>query len=490
MNRAQTHAAAEPARVMSLGGRAQIVRISKPRPPAAAPSPAAVQAPAEGQPTAPHPENATAPAAAGGMHSAQTLPEPPADERYARHITWRDDQTPKAAEPEPPPTPEEETGPAVPEPPEPGFPRYRRHATGQARVTYDGRDIYLGPYGSPESFEAYRRVHAELRLGFTVDRLTLGHARANRKDGAPVTVHDVLEGFRADHAKRVGYSAANEQRHASMFAGDIYGSIRATDFRPPQLLTVRDCMLRQGLSRRIINRRVKAVVKAFRWAAARMMIPAETWAALSAVPNLRAGETEAREPKRVQPADERSVRAVIDSLPPALGAMLELQMITGMRSGELCRLTPAMIDRSGPVWKYSDPLHKTRKYGVERVIALGPRAQALLSPWMDGPADAAVFSPAKTYPWLHNGNKARKTAWNVNGYGIAVAKAVARVRRGDPTIRPFHPHQLRHLFATNVRERFGLDAAQAALGHLNLAATQIYAKVRADVSAKVAGEIG
>jgi hypothetical protein len=35
------------------------------------------------------------------------------------------------------------------------LPSYRKHSSGQARVTIGGRDHMLGPYGSPESKEAY-----------------------------------------------------------------------------------------------------------------------------------------------------------------------------------------------------------------------------------------------------------------------------------------------------------------------------------------------
>ncbi len=41
-------------------------------------------------------------------------------------------------------------------------PKYRRHkAKGLAVVTLNGRDIYLGPYGSAESKSEYRRLIAE-----------------------------------------------------------------------------------------------------------------------------------------------------------------------------------------------------------------------------------------------------------------------------------------------------------------------------------------
>jgi hypothetical protein len=42
------------------------------------------------------------------------------------------------------------------------IPSYLPHpASGQARVRFNGRDIYLGPYGSAESQQAYARFIAE-----------------------------------------------------------------------------------------------------------------------------------------------------------------------------------------------------------------------------------------------------------------------------------------------------------------------------------------
>jgi hypothetical protein len=41
-------------------------------------------------------------------------------------------------------------------PNKPRVPGYRPHSRGQARVTLEGRDYLLGPFGSDESKEAYR----------------------------------------------------------------------------------------------------------------------------------------------------------------------------------------------------------------------------------------------------------------------------------------------------------------------------------------------
>ena len=40
------------------------------------------------------------------------------------------------------------------------LPRYRKHASGQAFVYLDGRNIYLGPYRSLRSRQEYDRVIA------------------------------------------------------------------------------------------------------------------------------------------------------------------------------------------------------------------------------------------------------------------------------------------------------------------------------------------
>ena len=43
-----------------------------------------------------------------------------------------------------------------------GIPQYNLHkGTGQARVRLDGKDVYLGTYGTDESREAYAREIAE-----------------------------------------------------------------------------------------------------------------------------------------------------------------------------------------------------------------------------------------------------------------------------------------------------------------------------------------
>jgi site-specific recombinase XerC len=49
---------------------------------------------------------------------------------------------------------------------------------------------------------------------------------------------------------------------------------------------------------------------------------------------------------------------------------------------------------------------------------------------------------------------------------------------------------LRHAFATEVREAFGLDGAQVLLGHTKVTTTQVYAEKSQQLAVKVASKIG
>ena len=49
------------------------------------------------------------------------------------------------------------------------------------------------------------------------------------------------------------------------------------------------------------------------------------------------------------------------------------------------------IDTSGDVWRYVPSNHKTEHKGRERAIFLGPRAQAILAPFMERDAADHLF---------------------------------------------------------------------------------------------------
>ena len=54
----------------------------------------------------------------------------------------------------------------------------------------------------------------------------------------------------------------------------------------------------------------------------------------------------------------------------------------------------------------------------------------------------------------------------------------------------WHPHQLRHTAATELRRRFGIEAARVVLGHRSAAITEVYAEIDQGKAAAIMGEVG
>ena len=61
----------------------------------------------------------------------------------------------------------------------------------------------------------------------------------------------------------------------------------------------------------------------------------------------------------------------------------------------------------------------------------------------------------------------------------------------DPELLPhWHPNQLRHTKATEVRLRFCLDGAQVIMGHAKADVTQVYAEKSSALAVEIARKIG
>ena len=62
--------------------------------------------------------------------------------------------------------------------------------------------------------------------------------------------------------------------------------------------------------------------------------------------------------------------------------MIDLQLLTGARPGEMVIMRPIDIDRSGEVWVYTPLEHKTEHHGYERKILIGPKAREIVMPFL------------------------------------------------------------------------------------------------------------
>lgn len=97
----------------------------------------------------------------------------------------------------------------------------------------------------------------------------------------------------------------------------------------------------------------------------------------------------------MRPVPQELVDAVRPFVSRQVWAMIELQLLMAARPGEISRVRPGDIDRSGRVWVHRPAEHKTAWHGHQRAIYIGLRAQAALTPFLLRPAEAYCFSPAE-----------------------------------------------------------------------------------------------
>lgn len=385
------------------------------------------------------------------------------------------------------------------------LPRYRNHkASGQAVVTLNGRDHYLGPHGSKVSRTQYDRLVGEW--------LANGRRSTIASDGG-ITVVELLARYwqhaKAHYVKNgepTGEQAAI--RAAAKPLKELYGKQPAAEFGPLSLEAVRRKMIDSGWSRGNINRSVNRVRRIFRWGVSKQLIPAEVVHALTTVDGLRKGRGEVRETAPIMPVETNDVDAAVAHLPPIVADMVALQRLTGMRPAEVCILRPLDLDRTGDIWSYRPESHKTEHHDRDRIVFVGPRGQEILLKYLARAAEAFCFQPqdseAKRQAARHaarvtptnagnkpGSNRVRRprrkpgAEYTVDSYRRAIHRACDKA--GIPR---WSPNRLRHAAATEVRSRFGLEAAQIVLGHSQAAVTQIYAARDHEKGREVARAIG
>jgi integrase len=426
-------------------------------------------------------------------------------------------------------------------------PKYRRHKpSGQAVVTLSEHDHYLGKYDTPESHAEYDRLIAEW--------LANGRQAPRKAKAANLTVNEVMLAY-WQHAEEYyrhpdgsSTSEADNLRLALRPLRRLYGHTAAADFDSLALEALRDEMIREGHCRNRVNKDVSRVRRLFRWAAAKKLVPLSVHESLGTVEGLRAGRSAARETDPVKPVAEAVVEATLPHMRPQVGAMVRLQLLTGMRPGEVVVMRGMDLETTGKVWTYrpgSDQgphgKHKTAYRGQTRVILLGPRAQEVLRPWLRLNLQEYLFQPREAMAqYRAELRRDRKTPltpsqaarrpkrnpkrmpgdrYRVSSYDHAVMDAcdaaflppAPLAQRADETKKEWlkrigagrwaevkrwrkahrwHPNQLRHAKATQVRREAGLDAARVVLGHRSPAVTEVYAELDLGRAAEVMEKLG
>ena len=420
-------------------------------------------------------------------------------------------------------------------------PKLQHHrATGQTRVLIAGRHHYCGLWGSRESIAKYHRLLGEFFNANGAPPVAEGKPSAagdgprreevtGRTRGiAAVSAGSHIETSRDDQlALCVCDIAARYLRHCEAYYRDLNGrrtsscdgarmairalepffDIPAVHFGPLRLQAMRALLVEQRRPRVTCNRIVNSVRRLFKWAASQELIPVSVSGALATVEPLKANRTTAPELPPVKPVSDEVLEATLAHLPKVVADMARLHRLTGVRPGELCIMRPCDIDRSDmEVWTYRPITHKTAWRGDERVIHIGPNAQAILEPYLCRPTDAFCFSPLESEMARHKEQRAcRKsrvqpsqrnrqkkkpkrrvgTRYTTASYRRAIDRAAT-----DAKVEHWFPNQLRHTAATEIREMFGIEAAATRLGHKSISVTQVYAEKSVKLSRDVARQIG
>jgi integrase len=266
-------------------------------------------------------------------------------------------------------------------------PSYLLHKpTGQARVRINGTDHYLGTYGTRESRDRYDALVSECLKGRNVDVFTLTvDELALRYLSHCKTYYRTPDGRDTGETSNI--------RAALRFAVRECGTVRVRDFGPLRLKAVRAAMIKGGISRKYINANASRIRRMFRWGVEEEIVPGEVSRDLESVAGLRDGRSEAKEANPVEPVSEAFIDAVKPFVSRQVWGMVQTQLFTGMRPGEVLTMRGCDLITTGRVWEYVPAAHKTSHHGRRRVIFLGPQAQAIVRGFLKTDLSGFLFSP-------------------------------------------------------------------------------------------------
>ncbi|MCF7975527.1 MAG: site-specific integrase [Phycisphaerae bacterium] len=405
------------------------------------------------------------------------------------------------------------------------LPSYRLHkASGQAIVTLNGRDIYLGPHNTEESRDRYKLVIQEWLASHR--RLPpTGPTGSRARMPIDITINEIFLPY-WDHVQKYYQKNGKPTREVGNIKAALtpilktYGKYPAKDFGPLCLKAYRDQLVKEGFTRRVINKKIPRVKQFFKWAVGNELIPPQIHQALLAVTGLKKGRTSAPESKPVKPVPTDLIETTLKHVNRFVAAMIRLQLYTGMRPAEVTIMRPSDIDRSENIWTYRPFTHKTEHHGKERLIFLGPRAQRVLIPFLNVGLDDFLFSPQKVKQEMYDQRKANATTKRYTPYRrkrkpmkqpgdrYTTASYEKSIHRGTDKAFPppkgldkeqvkvwqkryrWAPNRLRHNAATFLRKEFGLDAARVILGHSSPTVTEVYAELDYEKAAQIMAQVG
>jgi len=380
-------------------------------------------------------------------------------------------------------------------------PKYSLHkATGQARVRINGKSIYLGPHGSEESRRRYDEVVAEYMKGtlnvsfhkLTINQLCIAFVKHAQ-------TYYVKNG-------RITSEVSNIQTALRPLV-KIHGKCLVSEFGPAKLKQVRELMVKNGIVRKSVNRGIGRIKRMFRWGVENEMVSTHVLAAINSVPGLRYGRSTAVEADPIKPVPDEHIKAIQSRVNRFVWGMIQLQLATGMRPGEVRLMRMGDIDMSCEVWEYRPQKHKTEHHGRQRLIFIGPKGQEILKPFLVADTERYLFSPQAAELERSEERRANRStpmtpsqaarsektdrrrkpgkSYTVTSYGRAIHNACDAAG-----ITVWSPNQLRHNAATELRKKYDIETVRTILGHATGFTTEVYAELDFEKARSVIGRVG
>jgi len=370
-------------------------------------------------------------------------------------------------------------------------PKYQCHESGQAFVEFNGVRFYLGEYETQKSIAKYHRLVTE----YLENGLQTPDSETHLADD-PAKISDLTAEYQ-EHVRTIHSGKSEPIRSADALCELLckhHGKEPADKFGPRKLESLRQGIIETGNKRNTVNRKIREVVRIFKFGVSMELVEPATWQKLIALEPLKANQSAAGESERVKPVNMSDVKATARHLSPVIRAMIELHVLAGMRVTEVFRMRPCDIEkRPDGVWIYRPFTAKNERHGHDRQIPIVGDNRIVLGRYLDRDPESHCFSPAESAEW-HAEQKRR---------AAKCPRKKAYKRKTNPKRRPgerfgdesgsyrraiqgacekagverWTPRQLRHTSATLVREALNIEAAQHLLGHSSPSMTARYAEV-------------
>ncbi len=371
-------------------------------------------------------------------------------------------------------------------------PSLRRHKpSALGVVTLNGKDHYLGhwPEGRKQPPNDVQAAYDRLIAEWLANGRRLQPAPTEQSSSTGISINELLLAFiqhAEQHYRRKDGTHTSEPRDfkaALKPLKELYGTLAVIDFGPLKLKAVRQRLIDADLCRGVVNQRTRRTVRVFKWGVAEEIVPEAVWRSLTTVRGLEKGRSPARETEPVLPVAVEVVQATLPYLLPPARAIAELQLLTGMRPGEVCILRGCDLDTGGDVWLYRPSHHKTAHRGKEQSSPLVRRDRkssnrssssirrlTCSAPGIRWPPCAVrqraqrktPVQPSQQYRRQRKPKRQPGQRYTAMSYSHAVAKAVkaANLAAACAACKPLPPAEA--LFAVPGRRPSSLASASAA----------------------------